>query len=371
MAAWRPARTPTRTSRRFAHPSSATATSSSTPGSGRRRSRARSAKSRACSAPRPRRERALRRAKRALRGRHTAISHRDERRVQDAWVVSESVRSIATAPAVIELLRATYGREPLPFQTLNFRVGSEQRPHSDAMHFNSEPPGFMCGLWIALEDIGPDQGPLVYYPGSHRLAEVTRGDVDAAAGLRARRLRGVRRLADRARGVGAAQRDPAQGRGADLVVEPDPRRRPAARSGPDPLEPGHPLLLRGLSLLEAARIEPERAPVLGPDLGPLTGSDPRPLSRGRRRAGRRAGPRSGGRSPPASCRRRSSRARWRRRRAAPSAAGRSGGRRGPRPRGGRGSRRRRGRGRPRARTRPGRAARRRAVGRRHSGPGRR
>ncbi len=127
-------------------------------------------------------QRALRRAKRALRGRHTAISHRDERRVQDAWVVSESVRSIAQAPAVIELLRAAYGREPLPFQTLNFRVGSEQRPHSDAMHFNSEPPGFMCGLWIALENIGPDQGPLVYYPGSHRLAEVTRGDVDAAAG---------------------------------------------------------------------------------------------------------------------------------------------------------------------------------------------
>lgn len=26
----------------------------------------------------------------------------------------------------------------------------------------------MCGVWVALEDVGPDQGPLVYYPGSHR-----------------------------------------------------------------------------------------------------------------------------------------------------------------------------------------------------------
>lgn len=121
--------------------------------------------------------RALRRAKRALRGRHTAISHRDERRVQDAWVVSESVRAIAFAPGVLDVLEHSCGRRPKPFQTLNFRCGSEQRPHSDAMHFNSEPSGFMCGVWVALEDIGTDQGPLVYYPGSHRLDEYTMAEV--------------------------------------------------------------------------------------------------------------------------------------------------------------------------------------------------
>lgn len=125
--------------------------------------------------------RTMRRARRALLGRHTAISHRDERRVQDAWVVNDEVKAIATAPAALELLKEAYGRRPLPFQTLNFRLGSQQRPHSDAMHFNSEPSGFMCGIWMALEDIGPDQGPLVYYPGSHKLAEVTKGDVEASS----------------------------------------------------------------------------------------------------------------------------------------------------------------------------------------------
>ena len=59
-----------------------------------------------------------------------------------------------------------YGREPLPFQTLNFRVGTQQEPHSDAFHFNSDPPGFMCGVWVALEDIDEASGPLVYFPGS-------------------------------------------------------------------------------------------------------------------------------------------------------------------------------------------------------------
>lgn len=122
-------------------------------------------------------ERTARRARRALGGRGRTLSHRDEVRVQDAWVISESVKRIALAPRVLELLRSAYQREPLAFQTINFRVGSQQRPHSDAMHFNSEPPGLMCGVWVALEDIDEARGPLIYYPGSHRLAEVTMGEV--------------------------------------------------------------------------------------------------------------------------------------------------------------------------------------------------
>ncbi len=99
-------------------------------------------------------------------------------RILDAWKISGNVKSIALNPRVHSILRELYGREPLPFQTLNFKYGSEQRPHSDAMHFNSEPSGFMCGVWLALEDIGPDQGPVVYYPGSHKLEEVTAGELE-------------------------------------------------------------------------------------------------------------------------------------------------------------------------------------------------
>jgi ectoine hydroxylase-related dioxygenase (phytanoyl-CoA dioxygenase family) len=82
---------------------------------------------------------------------------------------------------VLALLRDLYGREPLPFQTLNFRVGTEQAAHSDTLHFNSKPPGFMCGVWVALEDIDEDNGPLVYYPGSQKLPEVTMQDVGVPA----------------------------------------------------------------------------------------------------------------------------------------------------------------------------------------------
>jgi len=118
-------------------------------------------------------ERTLRRGKRAIRGRDKALSGRDPVRVQDAWTICEPVREIAMAPGVIELLRELYGREPLPFQTINFRVGSQQHPHADSWHFSSDPPGYMCGVWVALEEIGPDQGPLVYYPGSHKVSELS------------------------------------------------------------------------------------------------------------------------------------------------------------------------------------------------------
>jgi ectoine hydroxylase-related dioxygenase (phytanoyl-CoA dioxygenase family) len=45
------------------------------------------------------------------------------------------------------------------------------------MHFNSDPPGFMAGVWVALEDMDLDNGPLVYYPGSQRLSFAEYSDV--------------------------------------------------------------------------------------------------------------------------------------------------------------------------------------------------
>lgn len=91
-----------------------------------------------------------------------------ERRVQDAWKENDDVRAIAANQAIIDLLSKLYGRAAFPFQTLNFPVGTQQDAHSDSVHFSSLPERFMCGVWLAMEDVGPDAGPLFYYPGSHR-----------------------------------------------------------------------------------------------------------------------------------------------------------------------------------------------------------
>lgn len=98
-----------------------------------------------------------------------------ERRIQDAWLFDEDVRAIAANEAVLDLLSKLYGRRAFPFQTLNFPVGTQQEAHSDSVHFSSLPERFMCGVWLAMEDIGPDAGPLFYYPGSHRWPIVTNG----------------------------------------------------------------------------------------------------------------------------------------------------------------------------------------------------
>jgi ectoine hydroxylase-related dioxygenase (phytanoyl-CoA dioxygenase family) len=89
-------------------------------------------------------------------------------RIADAWQDDPRVRSIATDPKILEMLSAIYGRQAFPFQTLNFAVGTQQAGHSDHAHFNSIPDRFMCGVWIAFEDVDEKNGPLFYYPGSHR-----------------------------------------------------------------------------------------------------------------------------------------------------------------------------------------------------------
>jgi ectoine hydroxylase-related dioxygenase (phytanoyl-CoA dioxygenase family) len=93
----------------------------------------------------------------------------DDKRLQDAWMYNEYVKKTAVSDIVLDRLRLLYRREPIPFQTLSFQVGTQQKTHSDMVHFNSIPQRFMCGVWVALEDITEDNGPLHYYPGSHKL----------------------------------------------------------------------------------------------------------------------------------------------------------------------------------------------------------
>lgn len=97
----------------------------------------------------------------------------DGLRLQDAWSEVEAVRRVACNARILQILEALYGRRPFPFQTLNFPVGTQQHFHSDAVFFSSMPERFMCGVWLALEDIDEDNGPLLYYPGSHRLPIIT------------------------------------------------------------------------------------------------------------------------------------------------------------------------------------------------------
>lgn len=103
--------------------------------------------------------------------------HSHGARIQDAWRFIPHVRQIALDERVVRALRDLFGRRPLPFQTLNFSIGTEQKAHSDTIHFNSRPRGYMAGVWVALEDVDVENGALIYYPGSHLLPQITMRDI--------------------------------------------------------------------------------------------------------------------------------------------------------------------------------------------------
>ena len=110
-------------------------------------------------------------------------ARREGLRVQDAWETSELVRRVAAEPRILDLLSRLYGRRAFPFQTLNFPVGTQQDAHSDSMHFSSVPERFMCGVWLALEDIDEGNGALEYYPGSHKLPIYTNEHIGVCAAV--------------------------------------------------------------------------------------------------------------------------------------------------------------------------------------------
>jgi hypothetical protein len=80
-------------------------------------------------------------------------------------------------PTLLHWVELLMERVPAPFQTISSHKGSQQLPHSDSIHMTTYPIGYLSACWIAFEDIHPDSGPLVYYPGSHRLPYIFSHDV--------------------------------------------------------------------------------------------------------------------------------------------------------------------------------------------------
>ena len=97
--------------------------------------------------------------------------------------VSAPIRAITYDPRLTDLLSFILDTEVVPFQTINFSHGSNQRAHSDSIHMTTYPLGYLIAVWIALEDTNPDNGPLFYYPGSHRLPYLLNNDFNEGTTL--------------------------------------------------------------------------------------------------------------------------------------------------------------------------------------------
>lgn len=94
---------------------------------------------------------------------------------------SALVKSITENSELKKILGFLLDKEVVAFQTINFLRGSQQRAHSDSIHMTTYPLGYLIAAWIALEDITADNGPLFYYPGSHRLPYLLNNDFNEGA----------------------------------------------------------------------------------------------------------------------------------------------------------------------------------------------
>lgn len=83
-----------------------------------------------------------------------------------------AIRELWLHPTVLRMLRLIFDAPGRPCQSLTYVFGSQQEHHQDTIHLTSFPAGRMCGVWTALEDVQPDSGELVVFPGSHRLPRV-------------------------------------------------------------------------------------------------------------------------------------------------------------------------------------------------------
>ena len=88
----------------------------------------------------------------------------------DLYLQLEEVRSLALEQRLTTLLRALLGgRSPVLCNSLTFVKGSCQPMHIDSLYMTPQTPQHLLATWTAFEDVHPGAGPLVYYPGSHKI----------------------------------------------------------------------------------------------------------------------------------------------------------------------------------------------------------
>ena len=82
---------------------------------------------------------------------------------------SPALKQLAVHSELTDLLTICYGRQAYASQFSVTKDCRKSEPSTIADEFQAEPDGFLCGAWIALEDIVAEAEAFCLYPGSHRI----------------------------------------------------------------------------------------------------------------------------------------------------------------------------------------------------------
>lgn len=86
--------------------------------------------------------------------------------------------TFAALAAPFQVCDRFFGAPTSLYTSLYYERGSEQDLHRDTPYFTTRPAGRYLGVWLALDDVDQDNGPLMVVPGSHALPPI---DVEAIA----------------------------------------------------------------------------------------------------------------------------------------------------------------------------------------------
>jgi ectoine hydroxylase-related dioxygenase (phytanoyl-CoA dioxygenase family) len=78
-------------------------------------------------------------------------------------------QELFTSNSSLKIMDYLFMKDTCLYTSLFFEVGSTQDTHRDIPLFWTNPAYMYFGTWLALEDVDSENGPLVVYPGSHKL----------------------------------------------------------------------------------------------------------------------------------------------------------------------------------------------------------
>ena len=98
-----------------------------------------------------------------------ARDRRPSYRIADLYSHSTAALEIYLWQPIFSYVERIFGQPAVATQSLYFEFGSQQPLHRDPVFVQTRPASHLVAAWVALEDVSPESGPLIYVPGSHRL----------------------------------------------------------------------------------------------------------------------------------------------------------------------------------------------------------
>lgn len=93
----------------------------------------------------------------------------DVYKLNNLFLHGDSIRAVALSPRLKRVIKHLLQAEPLICNSLNFERGSQQDAHIDSWYMCPPKDEGMVAASISLDPVDETNGPIFFYPGSHKI----------------------------------------------------------------------------------------------------------------------------------------------------------------------------------------------------------